>query len=257
MSNDVIAKIFKHKDFGKVEVIKLNDEILFNANDVARVLDIKEVRSVIRDWDERYKRILTNSNVHSMHIRKLANRGETFLTEAGLYKLIFKSRKPEAEKFQDWVFTEVLPDIRQYGLYAKDELINKIIEDPDFGIELLTKYKEEKQRRIEAEKTNAILMHTKKLYTTTEIAKELGLKSAYQLNKILEKLNIQYKMNNTWVLYSDYADLGYEHIKQEVLDNGHVIYHRKWTQRGREFILKLLKNLNLEEILNNDSTVKE
>ena len=48
-------------------------------------------------------------------------------------------------------------------------------------------------------------------------------------------------MNNTWVFYSDYSNLGYEDIKQEVLDNGHVIYHRKITQMGREFILGLFQ----------------
>ncbi|MEG2247037.1 MAG: BRO family protein [Romboutsia sp.] len=50
--------------------------------------------------------------MHSIHIRKLNNAGENFLTESGVYKFIFKSRKEEAEKFQDWVTEEVLPAIR-------------------------------------------------------------------------------------------------------------------------------------------------
>ena len=111
--------------------------------------------------------------------------------------------------------------------------------NPDFGIELLTKLKEERAARIEAEKTNAILMHVNKTYTMTEIAKEIGLKSANELNKILAEKKIQYKSNGTWVMYSDYSDLGYESIKQEALDNGHVIYHRRITQLGRKFILGL------------------
>lgn len=45
------------------------------------------------------------------------NAGENFLTESGVYKLIFKSHKEEAEKFQDWVTDEVLPQIRQTGGY--------------------------------------------------------------------------------------------------------------------------------------------
>ena len=52
-----------------------------------------------------------------MHFRKLNNRGEKFLTESGVYKLIFKSDKKEAEKFQDWVTDEVLPEIRKTGGY--------------------------------------------------------------------------------------------------------------------------------------------
>ena len=61
---------------------------------------------------------LTNESIAGLtDIRKLNNAGENFLTESGVYKLIFKSRKPEAEKFQDWVTDVVLPEIRKTGGY--------------------------------------------------------------------------------------------------------------------------------------------
>ena len=162
-----------------------------------------------------------------------------YINESNLYKAIFQSRKESAERFTGWVTSEVLPCIRKNGIYATDNVIDNILNNPDFGIELLTKLKEERAARIEAEKTNAILMHVNKTYTMTEIAKEIGLKSANELNKILAEKKIQYKSNGTWVMYSDYSDLGYESIKQEALDNGHVIYHRRITQLGRKFILGL------------------
>ena len=56
-----------------------------------------------------------------MNFRKLKNRGENFLTESGVYKLIFKSHKEEAEKFQDWVTDEVLPTIRKTGGYVNND----------------------------------------------------------------------------------------------------------------------------------------
>ena len=87
---------------------------------------------------------------------------------------------------------------------------------------------------------NEMLMHFNKLYTTTEIAKELGIKSAAKLNKVLNDKGIQFKQNGTWVLYSDYSECGYVSIKQTVLENGHIIYDRKWTQEGRKFLLDLL-----------------
>ncbi len=107
-------------------------------------------------------------------------------------------------------------------------------------LEILTLALESEKKRIEAEKTVAILTHVNKTYTMTEIAKELYLKSANELNKILYNKGVQYKMNETWVLFSKYSGLGYFDIKQEVLDNGKVVYHRRVTQIGREFILKLL-----------------
>lgn len=164
----------------------------------------------------------------------------TFINEANLYKTIFQSKKEAAERFADWVTSEVLPSIRKHGIYATDNVIDNILNNPDFGIELLTRLKEERTARVEAERRNAILTHVNKTYTMTEIAKELNMKSANQLNRLLAEKKIQYQVNGTWVMYSKYSNLGYEEIKQEVLDSGKVIYHRRITQMGREFILQLL-----------------
>ena len=82
------------------------------------------------------------------------------------------------------------------------------------------------------------LVHSRKLYTTTEIAKELGLKSANALNQLLEEDKIQYKVNGTWVLCSKYSDKEYVSIKQTELENGKIIYDRKWTGLGRNFLIE-------------------
>lgn len=164
-----------------------------------------------------------------------------FIPENVFYRLAMKAKNEAAEKFQAKVADEIIPSIRKHGIYATDNVIDQILDNPDFGIELLTKLKEERAARVEAERKNAILMHVNKTYTMTEIAKELGMKSAIQLNKLLAEKKIQYQSNGTWVMYSRYSDLGYEEIKQEVLDSGKVIYHRRITQIGREFILKLFE----------------
>lgn len=225
----------------EVEVLEVEGQVLFNAKHVAEILDIKNVNDNISKMNEKQVVKLTNSAIGKTDIRKLNNAGENFLTESGVYKLVFKSHKPNAEAFTDWIADEVLPSIRKHGIYATDNVIDNILNNPDFGIELLTRLKEERAARVKAEQRNAILMHVNKTYTMTEIAKELGLRSAIELNKILSEMHIQYKINNTWVMYSDYSNLGYEEIKQEVLDNGTVLYHRRITQAGREFIINLIQ----------------
>jgi Mn-dependent DtxR family transcriptional regulator len=97
-----------------------------------------------------------------------------------------------------------------------------------------------RENQIHQDRIN-LLIHDNKTYTTTEIAKELNLKSANQLNKMLEEKEVQYKMNRTWVLTAKYSDCGYENIKQQELDNGKIIYNRHWTGKGRDFILNILK----------------
>ncbi len=165
---------------------------------------------------------------------------DDFIPENIFYRLAMKAKNETAEKFQALVADEIIPSIRKYDIYVTDNIIDNILNNPDFGIELLTKLKEERAARVEAERKNAILMHINKTYTMTEIAKELGLKSATQLNRLLADRKIQYQVNGTWVMYSQYSNLGYEEIKQEVLDNGKVIYHRRITQLGREFLINFL-----------------
>ena len=102
-------------------------------------------------------------------------------------------------------------------------------------------YETMKTRAIEAERKNAVLMHVRKTYTAGEIAKELGLRSAQELNQFLCDAKIQYKQNGTWLPCADYSDMGYFEIKQQELDNGTVIYDRKITQTGREFIINFFE----------------
>lgn len=85
------------------------------------------------------------------------------------------------------------------------------------------------------------LVHDSKTYTAGEIAKEVGLRSAIELNNRLAKMEVQFKQNGTWLLYAKYADLGYTSVKQTVLDNGRIIYDRRWTGAGRDFIVSLFK----------------
>ena len=104
----------------EVELFKQKGKILFNPYHVGECLGIKNVRDNLMNMNEKQVIKLTNSDVGNTDIRKLNNAGENFLTESGVYKLIFKSRKEEAERFQDWVTDEVLPSIRQTGEYTKE-----------------------------------------------------------------------------------------------------------------------------------------
>jgi len=108
----------------------------------------------------------------------------------------------------------------------------------------LESLEKQEQLKIENKKLEddvRLLVHTNKLYTATEIAKESGLSSAKELNKILYSMGIQFNQSGTWVMYSKYSGLGYEYIKQEVLDSGRIVYHRKFTGAGRAFILSLFQ----------------
>ena len=245
--------VFRNEEFGQVRTVMIDNKPWFGGKDVAEALGYNNTKdAILTHVEEEDRRIIQRSEIATLenHISKdvlpvnfvsaeIPNRGLTVINESGLYALIFGSKLETAKRFKHWVTSEVLPSIRKNGIYATDNVIDNILNNPDFGIELLTRLKEERSARVEAERTNSILMHVNKTYTMTEIAKEIGLKSAAELNKILSDKKIQYKVNGTWVMYSDYSHCGYEEIKQDVLDSGRVIYHRKITQLGRRFILNL------------------
>lgn len=104
-----------------VEVFELNGQVLFNPKHVAECLNITDVNSSIRNFNEKQVIKIKNSDMHNLHIRKLNNAGENFLTESGVYKLVFKSHKPNAEAFTNWIVDEVIPTIRKTGGYVNND----------------------------------------------------------------------------------------------------------------------------------------
>lgn len=127
---------------------------------------------------------------------------------------------------------------------------SNVIQLPDFtnpaeaAIAWAEQYKAKEAALLEAKEAKdhvKLLVHNGKTYTSSEIAKELGMKSAIALNKLLEEKRIQYKQNGTWLMYSEYSEKGYTSVKQIQLDNGTIQYDRRWTGKGRDFIINLLK----------------
>lgn len=118
----------------------------FVAKDVCTILEISNPSDALRSLYDDEKTNLGNSYVWSEPGRR-----PLIISEPGLYRLVMRSRKPEAKDFQRWVTHEVLPSIRKHGIYATETTIDQILADPDFGIRLLTSLKEERAKRIEAE----------------------------------------------------------------------------------------------------------
>lgn len=129
-------QVFNNKEFGEIRAVQINNNPYFNLNDICRILDIKNPSDA--------KTRLSEDGVATTEVIDNLGRKQqsTFINESNLYKLIFQSRKAEAEKFTQWVTSEVLPNIRKFGMYAKDELLD----NPDLLLDVITKYKEEREK---------------------------------------------------------------------------------------------------------------
>ena len=104
-----------------IRVIELNDQPWFAAKDVCDSLGHSNSRKAISKLDDDEKTLVSNSNVTDGSL-SLPNRGLQFISESGLYTLIFTSQLPSAQKFRKWVTSEVLPAIRKHGRYDPAEL---------------------------------------------------------------------------------------------------------------------------------------
>lgn len=136
-------QIFENPEFGNVRTLNgANGEVLFCGADVAKALGYSNTRKALSDHckaDGVTRRYITDS---------LGREQEAaFISEGNVYRLIIRSRLPEAEKFERWVFEEVLPSIRKHGAYMTDDALHKAITEPDFLIKLATELKEEQEKR--------------------------------------------------------------------------------------------------------------
>ena len=141
MSNEL--KIFENPAFGSIRTVEVDGTPYFVGKDVAEVLGYTNTPKAIRDHvDEEDK--LTEQIVLSGQ-----GRDTILINESGLYSLILSSKLPKAKEFKHWVTSEVLPAIRQHGMYATEELLA----DPDLAIKAFTALKEERAKREALEAT--------------------------------------------------------------------------------------------------------
>ena len=146
-------QIFKNEQFGEVRTATINNQIYFNLNDCCQILDLSNPRKTIERLNK--DGVTTSDIIDNLGRTQQAN----FINEANFYKLVFQSRKPEAEKFADWVTSEVLPSIRKHGAYMTDQVAYNITHDKQALGDLLMmagqqlKEKEQIIHNLEAEKS--------------------------------------------------------------------------------------------------------
>ena len=144
-----VVKAFTANNMHTDIVIKgtINDP-LFRASDIGEILEMGNIRTSIQYFDE------TERHVHTMDT-STGPKQVTFLTEKGLYKILFKSRKPIAEKFQNWV-CEVIKEIRLNSVYDLQKQLEKQQIEFQLFEENKNKEMEEniiKQKELQNEKT--------------------------------------------------------------------------------------------------------
>lgn len=223
------------KDLIKIE--ERNGEQLVSGRDLHEFL---EIGTPYKKWFDRMCEygffenvdfLTVDKNVYGQNGQLMPQKETEHLMKISMAKELSMLQRNERGKQARLYFIECEKRLNETN-------INKL---PKTYLEALRELVRAEEEKLALQDRVCKLTHAKKLYTTTEIAKELGFKSANAFNLILEEDKVQYKVNSTWVLTSKYADKEYVSIKQTELDSGKIIYDRKWTGLGRDFLINKYK----------------
>ncbi|HFQ6600437.1 TPA: phage antirepressor [Staphylococcus aureus] len=245
---------FQNSQFGDLEILTIEGKQWFPAINVAETLGYTNPRKAIRDHAKE-RGVTIRSVIDSLG----RNQNKKFIDEGNLYRLISRSKLPQAEQFEEWVFDDVLLAIRKHGIYATDNVIEQTLKDPDYIITVLTEYKKEKEQNLllqqeigelkpKADYVDEILKSTGTL-ATTQIAADYGI-SAQKLNKLLHEARLQRKVNKQWVLYSEHMGKSYTEsdtiaiVRSDGRED--TVLQTRWTQKGRLKIHEIMTEFGYE-----------
>ena len=255
MSNNIM-KVFENSEFGQLEVLWTDGKAYFPAIHCAEVLGYSNPRDAVQrhckvEGVVKHDVVVQTTNQHGVTSNQTVNK--KFITEGNLYRLIIRSKLESAQRFESWVFDEVLPTIRKYGFYATEDMLEEFLDDPDLAIGMFSKLKEEREKVKKLENENRkltekseyldLIIKSPNAVPITIIARDYDM-SAQEMNSWLRCIGVQYRLKcGTWVLYQKFVGNGYTKSNTYIYDmvNYKTNVHTQWTQKGRRFIYEKLK----------------
>lgn len=141
-------EIFQNKSFGRIRTLAINNEPWFVGKDVAEILGYAKPENAIANHVDEEDKTSTLIQGSCSNYKSKA----IIINESGLYSLVLSSKLPSAKEFKRWITHEVIPAIRKHGAYMTEDTLEKALTSPDFLIQLATQLKEEKEKRLAAEK---------------------------------------------------------------------------------------------------------
>lgn len=230
-------QIFQNAEFGQVRTIVEGGNVLFCGSDVAKALGYSEPHKAIA------RHCKDGGTFHPVTDSLGRKQQARFVPEGDIYRLAANSKLPGAERFERWVFDEVLPSIRATGGYMVPQTLPQALRlAADLAEEVERQQQVIGELKPKADYVDLILKSTGAM-AVAQIAADYGL-TANRLNKILAEEGIQRKVGGQWVLYKTHMGLGYTQSETIpiVRSDGRpdTKLFTKWTQKGRLMINTML-----------------
>lgn len=239
-------QIFNNEEFGEIRTVTKNNKTYFVGNDVAKALGYSDTAKAIRTHCKGVDEmdIPTNGGVQKMKV----------IAEGDIYRLVVRSQLPQAEKFESWVFDNVLPSIRKNGGYiagqetlSDDELLAKALMVAQNKIAERDRIIAQKQEHIEQMQPKAdffdAVADSKTAISMNEVSKVLGIKGLGR-NNLFEFLRDNAILDRWNVPYQKYIDCGwFRVIEQKYTKNGeeHISIKTLVYQKGIDAIRRKIE----------------
>ena len=233
-------EIFKNPEFGSIRVIEENGKYLFCGADVARALGYVKPQNAI---STHCKGALKRGTLTERGTQQLL-----FIPEGDLYRLIVHSKLPSAERFERWVFDEILPTIRKHGAYLTKEKLWEVATSPEALMKLCSDLLAEREANVSLRKENAQLegkaafydlfidlKHSTNLRTT---AKELDVPERRFVRFLLEKRFVYRTASGNVLPYANVKNTGLFCVK-DYCNHGHTGSYTLVTPKGKIYFAQL------------------
>ena len=227
-------EIFKNPEFGSIRTFEQNGEVLFCGKDIAQALGYRRPADAIAAHCKGVCVLPTPSNGGIQQMK--------FIPEGDVYRLIVHSKLPSAERFERWVFDEVLPSIRKHGAYVTQEKLWEIATSPEALLKLCTDLLAEREKNAALRADNARLQskavyydlfidlhHSTNLRTT---AKELDVPERRFVRFLLERRFVYRTPSGCVLPYAKSANDGLFCVR-DYYRNGHTGSYTLVTPKGK------------------------
>lgn len=244
-------KIFENEEFGSMRTLEKGDKVFFCGKDAATALGYRDTVNALKAHCKE-DGVVIHHLIDSMGRKQAAK----FISEGNLYRLISHSRLPSAEKFESWIFDNVLPTIRRTGGYVANE---------DMFIENYLPFLEEPYKglfRLQIMAINQLNERIRHDQPMVDFANQVSntenlidmnamAKLAVEENIPIGRNRLFRRLRENGILMSDnlpyqkFIDRGYFAVKESVfeVDSMTRTYQQTFvTGRGQRFIIGRLKN---------------
>ena len=239
-------EIFKNPEFGSIRTFEQDGKVLFCGLDIAVALGYSNPRDALR---RHCKGVVKRDTLTEGGPQQLS-----FIPEGDVYRLIVHSKLPSAERFERWVFDEVLPSIRKHGAYITREKLWEVATSPEAMMKLCSDLLAEREENAALREENAMLegkaafydlfidlKHSTNLRTT---AKELVVPERRFVRFLLEQRFVYRAPSGNVLPYAKPANDGLFTV-EDYCNHGHTGSYTLVTPQGKLYFAQLRDSILL------------